>query len=129
MAKDFSSMEDSNRSSNPSIHDVSRPGRRTVSLGGASFALASLLAPVAGCAAPGGQVSGPKLGFKAIAASEADALAVPEGYFATAIAAWVGPIGIAGNMPAFRFAHQNSGAGGCAAVAPRPQWRRSAPAA
>jgi hypothetical protein len=28
MAKDFSLMEDSNRSSNPSIHDVSDPSRR-----------------------------------------------------------------------------------------------------
>ena len=34
MAKDFSSMEDSNRSSNPSIHDISKPSRRMVLQGG-----------------------------------------------------------------------------------------------
>ena len=30
MAKDFRTMEDSNRSANPSIHEVSAPQRRTV---------------------------------------------------------------------------------------------------
>jgi uncharacterized protein len=30
MAKDFDSMEDSKRSPNPSIHDLSDPARRTV---------------------------------------------------------------------------------------------------
>ncbi len=39
MAKDFSQMEDSNRSSNPSIHDVSDPARRMVLRGGAAAAL------------------------------------------------------------------------------------------
>ena len=34
MAKDFSTMEDSNRSANPSIHEVSDPARRTVIRGG-----------------------------------------------------------------------------------------------
>ena len=35
MSKDFSLMEDSNRSANPSIHEVSSPARRTVLRGGA----------------------------------------------------------------------------------------------
>ena len=30
MAKDFAAMEDSNRSANPSIHEVSDPARRVV---------------------------------------------------------------------------------------------------
>ena len=34
MAKDFAAMEDSNRSANPSIHDVSDPARRLVLRGG-----------------------------------------------------------------------------------------------
>ena len=34
MAKDFDTMEDSNRSSNPSIHDVCDPKRRVVLQGG-----------------------------------------------------------------------------------------------
>ena len=33
-SKDFDSMEDSNRSANPSIHEVSDPARRTVLRGG-----------------------------------------------------------------------------------------------
>ncbi len=110
MAKDFNAMEDSNRSSNPSIHDVSNPARRTVLLGGASLAVASLLAPMTGCAGPGGLATGPKLGFKAVPVSEADTLVVPEGYVATPIAAWGEPIGIAGNMPVFKFDGSNSAA-------------------
>jgi len=34
MAKDYSTMADSNRSSNPSIHDLSSPARRTLLCGG-----------------------------------------------------------------------------------------------
>ena len=50
MSKDFSLMEDSNRSANPSIHEVSSPARRTVLRGGAGAGLLTLLAPLAGCA-------------------------------------------------------------------------------
>ena len=39
-------MEDSNRSSNPSIHDLSDPSRRTLLRGGLGFGLGSLLAPL-----------------------------------------------------------------------------------
>ena len=35
-AKDFDAMEDSNRSSNPSIHDISEPSRRTFLRGSAA---------------------------------------------------------------------------------------------
>ena len=42
MAKDFSSMEDSNRSSNPSIHQHSGAARRVLLQGGAAAALAGL---------------------------------------------------------------------------------------
>jgi len=48
MAKDFSTMEDSNRSSNPSIHEVSDPARRQVLRGGLGMTLTGLLAPLAG---------------------------------------------------------------------------------
>ena len=47
MGKDYSSMEDSNRSGNPSIHEVSAPRRRQVLQGGLGAALAGLLAPLA----------------------------------------------------------------------------------
>jgi len=110
MAKDFDSMEDSNRSSNPSIHDVSDPARRVVLRAGATAALISLLAPLAGCASPGAAASGPRLGFKAIPAGVGDKLVVPDGYVAQAIAAWGEPIGVPGNMPAFRFDASNSAA-------------------
>jgi len=80
MAKDFSLMEDSNRSSNPSIHDVSDPQRRIVLRGGAMAAALSLLGPLAGCASMGAAASGPKLGFKGIPAGVGDKLVVPEGH-------------------------------------------------
>ena len=62
MAKDFSLMEDSNRSSNPSIHDVSAPSRRTLLRGGLGALAGNFLAPLStvagaaalvGCATPG----------------------------------------------------------------------------
>jgi len=112
MAKDFSAMEDSNRSSNPSIHAVSDPARRVVLRAGAVTALVALLAPMAGCAVSAGTAaaSGPRLGFTGIPPGAGDTLVVPEGYVARAIAAWGEPIGIAGDMPAFRFDASNSAA-------------------
>ena len=64
MAKDFSTMEDSNRSSNPSIHQVLAESRRRFLKSGVSLSLASVLAPLAGCASLG--TAQPKLGFKGI---------------------------------------------------------------
>ena len=110
MAPDFDSMEDSNRSSNPSIHDVSDPARRVVLRAGATASLLALLAPLAGCAAPGAAAGGPRLGFKAISAGVGDKLVVPDGYVAQAIAAWGEPVGVPGNMPAFKFDASNSAA-------------------
>ena len=110
MAKDFDTMEDSNRSSNPSIHEVSDPARRIVLRGGLGVSLASLLAPLAGCATAGGGGSGPSMGFKPVPASKADQVVVPEGYTATPLAPWGEPVGIAGNMPAFKFDASNTAA-------------------
>ncbi len=107
MAKDFDTMEDSNRSSNPSIHEVIDASRRSWLKGGAALGLASVLAPLAGCA---NMPSGPKLGFKGIPAGLGDALVVPEGYVATPLAPWGEPIGVAGNMPAFQRDASNSAA-------------------
>lgn len=101
MAKDFSTMEDSNASSNPTIHDVSDPARRVLLKGSAA---ASLLAVLAGCASSGrSSSSGPLLGFKGIAIdSSPDGLRVPPGYVAQVIAPWGDPVGIAGNLPAWK---------------------------
>ncbi|HVE53731.1 MAG TPA: alkaline phosphatase PhoX, partial [Ramlibacter sp.] len=109
MPKDFSTMEDSNRSSNPSIHDVSSPTRRTVLRGGVGAALGGLLAPLAGCAT-GGLAGGSLLGFKGVPLSTADRVTVPEGYVAEVIAAWGEPVGLSGENPAFKDDGSNSAA-------------------
>lgn len=111
MAKDFSTMEDSNRCANPSIHEVSAPGRRVVLRGGLGVAVSSLLAPLGatallpGCAAtgPAGAGSaGPLLGFKSVPVSTADTVVVPEGYSAQVLAPWGEPVGLSGELPAFK---------------------------
>ncbi len=113
MAKDFSSMEDSNRSSNPSIHDISKPSRRMVLQGGLGAAVSQLLAPLAGASALAGCASmgsGPLLGFKSVPLSTADAIVVPEGYSAQVIAPWGDPVGLSGENPAFQDDASNSAA-------------------
>jgi uncharacterized protein len=106
MAKDFTQMEDSNRSSNPSIHDISRPERRMFLSASGALALSTLLpacaqTPVAQAAA---------LSFKPISIDTSDKIVVPEGYRAHALAPWGEPVGIAGNMPAFKMDGSNTAA-------------------
>ena len=105
MGKDFSTMEDSNRSSNPSIHDVLRASRRDALRIGAIAGLGALLQPLSGCASLGG---GARLGFTAVPPDNADRLVVPPGYVAQVLAAWGDPVGIPGRMPAFRKDASNS---------------------
>ena len=112
MAKDFDSMEDSNRSTNPSIHEISDPARRVVLLGGIGALTLGALAPwlvsrAAAAPAAGGR---PLIGFKSVPVSEKDAVVVPEGYEAVAFAAWGEPVGVPGNMPTFRWDASNSAA-------------------
>ena len=116
MAKDFSSMENSNLSVNTDIHSVSDPARR-VFLGTAGLAGAGLLANLIGCTSTAPlQVSAalpitpPTPSFKSIAPSLADTVRVPEGYTAQVLAPWGEPIGVAGNMPAFKMDASNSAA-------------------
>jgi secreted PhoX family phosphatase len=114
VAKDFDTMEDSNRSSNPDIHDVSGPARRVVLHGGVGLALGTLLAPLLPACAAGAAGSarpadvGPLLGFKGIPTTGADSVVVPEGYVAEVMAAWGEPIGVPGRMPAWREDAGNS---------------------
>ena len=120
MPKDFAAMEDSNASSNPSIHQLSDPARRTVLQGSLGATLAGLLGPLAACASdprpaaagasPGVAATPPLLGFKSVPVSQADAVTVPEGYSAQVLLPWGEPVGIAGQMPAFRDDASNSGA-------------------
>ncbi|NDC04312.1 MAG: DUF839 domain-containing protein, partial [Betaproteobacteria bacterium] len=113
MPKNFDEMENSNTSCNPSIHEVSSARRRLV-LKGSVASVAATIAPfgaLSGCASvPGVSVPGvlPALGFKAVPPDQGDRLVVPEGYTAKPIAAWGEPVGIAGNMPAFRWDASNS---------------------
>ena len=115
MAKDFESMEDSNRSSNASIHEVSDPARRIVLRSGLGAAVGGLLAPLVGCAGAGAgarftSTGGGGLGFKSVPISTADGVVVPEGYIAEVIAAWGEPVGLSGDMPAFKTDASNSAA-------------------
>jgi hypothetical protein len=114
MSKDFSTMEDSNRSSNPSIHDVSSPARRVLLQGGLAAALGGVFSQIAGCAsaqpATPGTERGPVLGFKSVGISTADTVTVPEGYEVQVIAAWGEPVGLAGNMPRFKGDASNTAA-------------------
>ncbi len=111
MAKDFSTMEDSNPSSNPSIHQVSDPARRWLLVGG-GLALAAALAPLGGCAgAPAAsRVATPRLGFTSVPPSAQDRVVVPPGYRAQVLAPWGEPVGVAGAMPAWREDASNTAA-------------------
>jgi uncharacterized protein len=104
MAKDFSTMEDSNPSSAPHIRDLMSPSRRTVLRASAGAAAATLFAPwLAGCASTAGAGSvRMRPGFAAIPADSADRLVVPPGYVAAALAPWGEPVGLPGNMPAWQ---------------------------
>ncbi len=113
MAKDFSQMENSNRSLNSSIHDVSDPGRRTVLRGGLGAVIGGLFAPLsigslAGCATMG--ASGTGLGFKSVPVSTADTIVVPEGYSYQVIAPWGEAVGLSGENAAFKMDGSNTAA-------------------
>ncbi len=116
MAKDFDSLEDSNRSANPSIHEVSDPARRLWLRAGAGAAGLGWMATLglSGCAAGGsssGGGAGPSLGFESVPPSTADAVRVPLGYVAQVLAPWGEPLGIAGApMPAWKPDASNSAA-------------------
>ncbi len=106
MAKDFSTMEDSNTCANHSIHHISQPERRMF-LGASAAALLGAMLPA--CAqTPTARAAA--LSFKSIPIGVGDKIAVPEGYVAKALAPWGEPIGIAGNMPAFKTDGSNSAA-------------------
>ena len=113
MAKNFETMEDSNRSGNPSIHELSDPARRVVLRGSAGAAVAALLAPLAACTTPlaGGSGVSPLIGFKPIGTDQSpDGLRVPEGYVASVLAPWGDPVGVAGRLPPWKPDASNSAA-------------------
>jgi len=80
-----------------------------VLLGGIGALTIGALAPwLAGVAATAG--GGSRIGFKSMPVSEKDTVVVPESYEAVAFAAWGEPVGVPGNMPAFRWDASNSAA-------------------
>lgn len=117
MRRPIDTIEDSNRSRNPSLHEVSDPARRRVlrlSMGGAAAAIYGALpaALLPGCTAPGAGPHGapPRLGFAGVPPSGEDRLVVPEGYVAQVLAPWGDPVGIAGAMPPWRPDASNTAA-------------------
>ena len=106
-------MEDSNRSGNPSVHQMSDPARRewlqgSFRRGGGGSLWRSL--GLRRAVPPAGAAAGPRLGFAAVPASTADTLVVPEGYVAQVLAPWGEPVGVPGAMPAWRPDASNSAA-------------------
>ena len=117
MAKDFSTMEDSNTSLIPTIHDVSLPSRRVFLRGGVAAAAAGLFAPMAltGCASTPATSANPaalgrSIGFKSVPMAALDTVTVPEGYTARVLYRWGDAVGIAGQMPAFKTDGSNTAA-------------------
>ncbi|MES5951972.1 alkaline phosphatase PhoX, partial [Cutibacterium acnes] len=101
-------MEDSNRSDNPSIHDVSDPARRRFVQGSLASAAAALFGGglLAGCATGAGSTKaanlGRDIGFASVPMRAVDDILVPPGYTARVLYRWGDPVGVAGAMPAFK---------------------------
>ncbi|WP_374562547.1 PhoX family phosphatase [Ideonella sp.] len=120
MAKNFSDMEDSNPSANPSIHEVSDPARRVWLRGGFGAMAGGLFGPglLTACAGaaqqattPAGPASlGRRIGFKSVPMAAVDTVVVPEGYRAQVLYRWGDPVGVAGQMPAFKPDASNTAA-------------------
>ena len=96
MAKDFSKMEHSNRSSNLNIHQVCDPAKRQTLQLAAWLGLLGSLSPLAAHAKPS------RIGFKAMPIGLGDFIELPADYVATVLAPWGEPVGIAGNMPTYK---------------------------
>ncbi|MGR6777896.1 PhoX family protein (plasmid) [Sphaerotilus sulfidivorans] len=112
MAKDFSRMEDSNRSTNPSIHEMSNPTRRLLLRGGLGGVAAGLLGGLGGCASLGqGTASaGRGIGFASVPMRAVDQVVVPAGYTASVLYRWGDPVGATAGQPVFRADAGNTAA-------------------
>jgi hypothetical protein len=110
------SMEDSNRSSNPTIHEVKRSGTAhraaRCARRGTRRVVSALPRRLRGRERHARVRSrgGTDDRFKGIAPDSGDRVVVPEGYVAQPIGAWGEPVGIAGNMPAFKIDASNTAA-------------------
>ena len=111
MNSPFPEAEDSNTSSNPSIHQLSTPSRRTVLQGGLGALGTQLLASLGlvACATPG-QDPRITLGFKPVGVNTLDQVTVPDGYEAQVLVPWGEPVGLSGESPEFRWDASNTAA-------------------
>lgn len=115
----------SNHSANPLFSELiaTQISRRAMLAGSTSLLAAGLLSslfPVSAQAVVGSEGSDPTnsdptkklsaLGFKPVPFSAEDRVVVPEGYRADVLYAWGDPVGIKGNMPAFKHDASNSAA-------------------
>ncbi len=97
------------RRSDPRAPAPTDPARRQLLRAG-SAGLLPLLA-MGGCAIGGGNAAAlPPIGFTSVPPSRADAVVVPAGYVAQVLAPWGEPVGIAGQMPAWKPDASNSAA-------------------
>jgi secreted PhoX family phosphatase len=104
-------LEDSNRSANPDIHALSPQSRRRFIVGGLGILGTHLLSAtgLTACASvTPGHLSG--LGFASVPTHQRDQVTVPEGYLVQVLAPWGDPIGLSGELPAFRWDVSNSAA-------------------
>jgi len=104
MAKDFTQMEDSNPSANPSIHQVSDPAKRQ------TLQLAAWLGLLASVPAAALANSPSKIGFKGMPIGMGDFIELPADYVAQVLAPWGDPVGIPGQMPVYKPDASNSAA-------------------
>ena len=116
MAKDFSRMENSNSSANPSIHELSDPARRTWLRGGLGGVTAGLLGGfgLGGCASLTGAMppapAGRSIGFASVPMRAVDQIVVPAGYTASVLYRWGDPVGSLAGQPAFKPDASNTAA-------------------
>lgn len=114
--KQYGVNDTSNTSNNPALSEVldARFSRRGVLKGGSAAGLAGMLAGSFATLAEAAQapfaMKTPQLGFKPVPFGFDDKVVVPEGYRAEVLYAWGDPVGIAGNMPAFRQDGSNTAA-------------------
>ncbi|MDC7715269.1 PhoX family phosphatase [Vogesella sp. LYT5W] len=105
-----------NESTNPLLSEVleARFSRRSLLQGSGALGVAGVLsgsfATLAEAASAPFAKKTPQLGFKPVPFGFEDKVVVPEGYTAEVLYAWGDPVGIKGNMPAFKQDASNSAA-------------------
>jgi len=114
--KQYGVDDTSNTCANPALSEVleARFSRRSLLQGTGALGVAGVLsgsfATLAEAASVPFTKKTPLLGFKSIPFSSDDRVVVPEGYSADVLYAWGDPVGIKGNMPAFKQDASNSAA-------------------